>query len=94
MSHAPTLHAVPPRHLPVVRDAWPTAVVYCEANFGQADGKTANGLVRHSERYRILSVIDSRQAGADTGDILGDGPNGISVVSDLAGGDPAARGRS
>ena len=32
----------------------PTAVVYCEANFGRIDGKTANGLVRHSERYEIL----------------------------------------
>ena len=38
------------------RDA--TAVVYCEANFGAIDGKTANGLVRHSEKYRILSVIE------------------------------------
>ena len=37
----------------------PTAVVYCEGNFGQTDGKTANGLVRHSERYRIVAVIDS-----------------------------------
>ena len=37
----------------------PTAVVYCEGNFAQIDGKTANGLVRHSQAYRILSVIDS-----------------------------------
>jgi uncharacterized NAD-dependent epimerase/dehydratase family protein len=65
---------------PVVRA---TAVVYCEANFGAIDGKTANGLVRHSERYDILSVIDSRQAGRDTGTILGDGPNGIPVCADL-----------
>lgn len=85
MSHAPTLHAVPPRPLlPVVGDARPTAVVYCEANFGEADGKTANGLVRHSERYRILSVVDSRRAGGDTGELLGDRPNGIPVVSELA----------
>ena len=35
-----------------------TAVVYCEANFGAIDGKTGNGLVRHSEKYEILSVID------------------------------------
>ena len=35
-----------------------TAIVYCEANFGDVDGKTANGLVRSSERYEILSVID------------------------------------
>jgi hypothetical protein len=27
-----------------------TAVVYCEGNFGSSDGKTANGLVRHSEK--------------------------------------------
>jgi len=85
MPHAPTLHSVPPRPLlPTRVDTRPTAVVYCEANFGQADGKTANGLVRHSERYRILSVVDSRQAGGDAGDLLGDGPNGIAVVSDLA----------
>ena len=62
----------------------PKAVVYCEAHFGAPDGKTANGLVRHSERYKILSVIDSKQAGEDSGEILGDGPNGIPVVSDLA----------
>ena len=61
-----------------------TAVVYCEANFGQIDGKTANGLVRYSERYRILSVIDSKQAGLDSGTVLGDGANGIPLVVDLA----------
>jgi uncharacterized NAD-dependent epimerase/dehydratase family protein len=62
----------------------PTAVVYCEANFGATDGKTANGLVRHSERYRILSVIDSCRAGSDTGEVLGDGRNGIPITTDLA----------
>jgi uncharacterized NAD-dependent epimerase/dehydratase family protein len=84
MSPTPGNHAGSSRHLPSIQHTRPTAVVYCEANFGEADGKTANGLVRHSERYRILSVIDSRQAGGDTGEILGDGPNGIPVVSDLA----------
>ena len=48
-----------------------TAVVYCEANFGKIDGKTANGLVRHSETYDILSVIDSEKAGLDSGLVLG-----------------------
>ena len=61
-----------------------TAVVYCEANFGALDGKTANGLVRSSEKYRILSVIDSTQAGLDTGEVLGDGANGIPICADLA----------
>ncbi len=61
-----------------------TAVVYCEANFGAIDGKTANGLVRHSERYEILSVIDSEQAGLDAGVVLGEKPNAIPVCRDLA----------
>jgi uncharacterized NAD-dependent epimerase/dehydratase family protein len=61
-----------------------TAVVYCEANFGDIDGKTANGLVRHSERYDIVGVIDSRYSGLDAGQVLGDKPNGIPVVADLA----------
>lgn len=62
----------------------PTAVVYCEANFGAIDGKTANGLVRHSQTYRIVSVIDSELSGRDSGEVLGDGDNGIPVVADLA----------
>jgi uncharacterized NAD-dependent epimerase/dehydratase family protein len=61
-----------------------TAVVYCEANFGAIDGKTANGLVRHSEKYEILSVIDSEQSGLDAGEVLGDKPNSIPICSDLA----------
>ena len=61
-----------------------TAVVYCEAQFGEQDGKTANGLVRHSEKYEILSVIDSSHAGADAGDLLDGSPNGIPVLGSLA----------
>jgi len=61
----------------------PTAVVYCEGNFGRIDGKTANGLVRHSERFRIVAVVDSEHAGSDAGLVLGDGPNGIPVVAGL-----------
>lgn len=61
-----------------------TAVVYCEAQFGEQDGKTANGLVRHSEKYEILSVIDSRRAGNDAGEFLDGIPNGIPVLASLA----------
>jgi len=45
---------------PIAFPVGSTAVVYCEGQFGEQDGKTANGLVRHSEKYEILSVIDSR----------------------------------
>ncbi|MEH6404931.1 MAG: DUF1611 domain-containing protein [Sneathiella sp.] len=61
-----------------------TAIVYCEGNFGAIDGKTANGLVRHSEKYEILSIIDSKKSGQDSGEVLGDGPNAIPVCRDLA----------
>jgi uncharacterized NAD-dependent epimerase/dehydratase family protein len=61
-----------------------TAIVYCEANFGAIDGKTANGLIRRSEKYKILSVIDSEQAGLDTGMVLDNKPNAIPICRNLA----------
>lgn len=61
-----------------------TAIVYCEGNFGRIDGKTANGLVRYSEKYTILAVIDSTKAGQDCGMALDDIPNNIPVCRDLA----------
>jgi uncharacterized NAD-dependent epimerase/dehydratase family protein len=60
-----------------------TAIVYCENNFGETDGKTANGLIRHSEKYKILAVIDSSKAGLDAGMILDGIPNNIPVCLDL-----------
>jgi uncharacterized NAD-dependent epimerase/dehydratase family protein len=60
-----------------------SAIVYCESQFGEQDGKTANGLVRHSEKYDILSVIDSRHAGADAGALLDGTANGIPILASL-----------
>jgi uncharacterized NAD-dependent epimerase/dehydratase family protein len=48
-----------------------TALVYCENQFGLVDGKTASGLVRHSETYTVVGVIDSSLAGKDAGEELG-----------------------
>lgn len=64
-------------------DARQSAIVYCEGNFARIDGKTANGLVRSSERYRILSVIDSTLTGEDAGTALGEAAAGIPLVADL-----------
>jgi len=81
---------VGPSNLAVVKSVYEaredsvTAIVYCEANFGAIDGKTANGLVRHSERYKILSVIDSEKAGLDSGTVLDGEPNGIPICRNLA----------
>ncbi len=65
-------------------DTRQSAVVYCEGNFNRIDGKTANGLVRSSEKYRLLSVIDSTLAGEDAGIALGEATAGIPIVEDLA----------
>ena len=61
-----------------------TAVIYCEANFGAIDGKTANGLVRFSEKYKILAIIDSTKDRLDSGEVLGEEPNGIPICRSLA----------
>ena len=61
-----------------------TAIIYCEKNFGKLDGKTANGLTRHSEKYKILSVIDSSKADLDAGMLLDDKINQIPICHDLA----------
>src|ERR1700742_39013 len=87
-SGSPSLHA-PEQcecNLPAASFELPvgsTAVVYCEGLFGEQDGKTANGLVRHSEKYEILSVIDSTRAGVVAGKCPDGTPNGIRVLPPL-----------
>lgn len=60
-----------------------TALVYCQGQFGLVDGKTAAALVRHSELYDIVGVIDSRLAGQDAGAVLGEAKNNIPIFSSL-----------
>lgn len=60
-----------------------TAVVLCEGAFGGTGGKTAHGLVRHTERYRVRAVIDSLLAGRDAGEVLDGRPAGIPIVAGL-----------
>ena len=57
------------------------AIIYCQGAFNTPNGKTAHGLVRFTKRYRILSVIDSRHAGQDAGNILDGKPSNIPVYA-------------
>jgi uncharacterized NAD-dependent epimerase/dehydratase family protein len=60
-----------------------TALIYCENQFGLMDGKTAAGLVRHSQTYNILGVIDSSLAGEDAGEQLDQRKNNIPIFANL-----------
>ena len=59
------------------------ALVYCDNQFGLMDGKTAAALVRHSEIYDIVGVLDSALAGKDAGEELGGEKNGIPIFKNL-----------
>ena len=58
-------------------------MVYCDNQFGLVDGKTAAALVRHSEIYTVVGVIDSSLAGKDAGEVLGLSSAGIPIFADL-----------
>ena len=60
-----------------------TALVYCENQFGLMDGKTAAGLVRHSETYNIVGIIDSSLAGKDAGEELDNKKKHIPIFANL-----------
>jgi len=59
------------------------AIVYCEGAFNTPNGKTAHGLVRFTNRYRVLSVVDSRYAGRDAGEVLDSRANRIPIFGSL-----------
>ena len=59
------------------------ALVYCENEFGKIDGKVANGLVRYSETYNILGIIDSTKSGIDAGEHLDGVENGVQIFGTL-----------
>jgi uncharacterized NAD-dependent epimerase/dehydratase family protein len=59
------------------------AVVYCEGAFNTTNGKTAHGLVRRTQRYRVLSVVDSRYRGRDAGEVLDGRPVGVPIFESV-----------
>jgi uncharacterized NAD-dependent epimerase/dehydratase family protein len=60
-----------------------TALVLCDGYFDTPVGKTAHGLVRGTDRYRVVGVIDGGNAGRDAGEVLDGAPAGIPVYADL-----------
>ncbi|MBN3036832.1 MAG: DUF1611 domain-containing protein [Candidatus Diapherotrites archaeon] len=58
------------------------AVVFCEGRFKTLEGKTAHGLIRHSNRFNIVGVID-RTCSGDAGEALDGTPRGIPFYGSL-----------
>jgi uncharacterized NAD-dependent epimerase/dehydratase family protein len=59
------------------------AIVYCDREYLNANGKTAHGLVRYTKRFEILGVVDSTAPTGDAGEVL-DGKNrGVPMFNDL-----------
>jgi uncharacterized NAD-dependent epimerase/dehydratase family protein len=69
--------------LPRRPEARTEAIVYGEGQLGKLDGKVTNGLVRHSEKYKIVGVVDSTKPGLDAGEFLDGVKNGIPVFGNL-----------
>jgi uncharacterized NAD-dependent epimerase/dehydratase family protein len=59
------------------------ALVYADGAFNTPNGKTAHGLVRFTERYEIVGVIDRIYAGQDAGMVLDRKKNHIPIFKDL-----------
>lgn len=59
------------------------ALVYADGAFNTPEGKTAHGLVRFTERYEVVGVIDHAYAGKDAGLVLDGKSNGIPIYGTL-----------
>lgn len=60
-----------------------TALVYCENEFGKVDGKVTNGLLRNSDKYEIVGIIDSTKAGQDSGQCLDGIKNSVPIFQNI-----------
>ncbi|EQD44208.1 hypothetical protein B1A_15183, partial [mine drainage metagenome] len=59
------------------------AVVLCEGFLGTTYGKTANGLVRFTDRFNIKAVLDSSKAGQDITTIIPKAKASIKIISSM-----------
>lgn len=57
------------------------AVVLAPGVFATPNGKTANGLVRFTRRFKVVAVVDPTHAGKDAGMVLDGKANGIPIVA-------------
>jgi uncharacterized NAD-dependent epimerase/dehydratase family protein len=59
------------------------AIVYVDRLFNCADGKTAHGLIRHSKRFDIASVVDTTINEGDAGELLDGKKRNVPLYNNL-----------
>lgn len=59
------------------------ALVYADGAFNTPNGKTAHGLVRFTNRYEVVGVLDHKYTGQDAGLVLDGKQNDIPIFKDL-----------
>jgi uncharacterized NAD-dependent epimerase/dehydratase family protein len=69
------------------------AVVLAPGAFRTDGAKTAHGLVRGSERFEVVAVVDADAAGHDAGTVLDGRPRGIPIFATLSDAVTGARRR-
>lgn len=62
---------IKPMHLRDMLDTPASAIVLAEGEFGEPGGKTANGVVLHSEVFESVVIVDSTTAGRTPAEVLG-----------------------
>ncbi len=60
------------------------AIVITAGLLDSNSGKTAHGLIRGTDRFNILAVIDDKQAGKDAGEVLDGKRRNIPIYASIA----------
>jgi uncharacterized NAD-dependent epimerase/dehydratase family protein len=60
-----------------------SAVILTKGLFALPDAKTAHGLIRGTDRFKVLAVIDGVNAGKDAGAVMDGIHRGIPIFSDV-----------
>ena len=61
-----------------------TAIILTHGQLSTLYGKTAHGLLRGTQRYKVLGVVDALHAGRDAGEVMDGRPRGVPVYATLA----------
>ena len=61
----------------------PKAIILTDGMLHDSDAKTAHGLIRGTERFEIVAVIDSAHAGKDAGEIIDGKHRNIPVFANI-----------